>query len=130
LIVDDDQDIRHGLNVRLRANDYDTVYAGDAIWAVSKAQKEKPDLVLLDIGLPGGDGFLVMKRMKALPSFEDVPIIVVSARDPLVNKDRALTAGAPAFLQKPVDNDHLLAAIRNALGESTGTGGGLYLRAA
>ncbi len=130
LIVDDDQDIRHGLNVRLRANNYETAYAGDAVWALSKVQKEKPDLVLLDIGLPGGDGFLVMERMKALPSFGDVPVIVVSARDPLVSRDRALAAGARAFLQKPVDNGRLLDAIRDALEGPAFVGDDLYLRAA
>ena len=130
LIIDDDQDIRRGLAVRLRANDYDTLHAEDAVSAIRTAQTETPDLILLDIGLPGGDGFSVMDWLKTVSSLACVPVIVVSARDPLLSKNRALTAGAQAFLQKPVDNDQLLAAIGDALGESTPIGAGLYLRAA
>lgn len=117
LIVDDDPDLRRGLNVRLRANNYETVFATDGMSAISVAQKERPDLVVLDLGLPAGDGFTVMERFKAIAPLSVVPIIVVSARDPQVNRDRALKAGAEAFLQKPVDNDELLSAIRKALGE-------------
>jgi DNA-binding response OmpR family regulator len=117
LIVDDDADLRRGLNVRLRANNYETVFATDGMSAISVAQKERPDLVVLDLGLPAGDGFTVMERFKTIAPLSVVPIIVVSARDPQVNRDRALKAGAETFLQKPVDNDELLSAIRKALGE-------------
>jgi putative two-component system response regulator len=101
----------------LRANNYETVFATDGMSAISVAQKERPDLVVLDLGLPAGDGFTVMERFKAIAPLSVVPIIVVSARDPQVNRDRALKAGAETFLQKPVDNDELLSAIRKALGE-------------
>ena len=61
---------------------------------------------------------MVMDRMKDIPALSCLPVIVVSARDPVVNKDRALSAGAAAFFQKPVDNGQLLAAIRRSLGEA------------
>jgi DNA-binding response OmpR family regulator len=115
LIVDDDADVRRGLSIRLRANDYETVYASDAIQAVSTAKKERPDVILLDLGLPGGDGFVVMERLRHLQQMEDTPIIVISGRDPAVNRERALQAGAQAFFQKPVDNEDLLGAIQAAL---------------
>ncbi len=115
LIIEDDQDMRRALNIRLRAHNYETVFASDAIMALSIAKKEEPDLVLLDLGLPGGSGFLVMERMKNLASLACVPVIVVSASDPEKNKQRALAAGAEAFFQKPVDNEELLGAIRRAL---------------
>lgn len=118
LIVEDDQDMRRALNVRLRANNYDTAFASDAIVALSVAKKERPDLILLDLGLPGGDGFMVMERMKNIDSLSCLPVIVVSARDPEGNKDRALSAGAEAFFQKPVDNEKLIAAIRRSLGDA------------
>lgn len=117
LIVDDDLDQRRGLNVRLRASNYDTVFAADGLSAISVAQKERPDLIILDLGLPAGDGFTVIERLKAISALSVVPIVVVSARDPQINSDRALKAGADTFLQKPVDNRELLAAIRRALGE-------------
>lgn len=117
LIVDDDPDVRHGMHVRLRANHYDTFFAGDALSSMSEARKNEPDLIILDLGLPAGDGFVVMERLQSIPSLCEVPVIVVSARDVLANKERALKAGARAFLQKPVDNAELLKVIRQALGE-------------
>ena len=117
LIVDDDPDVRLGLHVRLKANQYDTFFAGDAFSSVVEARTHQPDLIILDLGLPAGDGFLVMERLKTIPSLAMVPIIVVSARDVRANKERAVRAGAKAFLQKPVDNPELLAVIRQTLGE-------------
>jgi DNA-binding response OmpR family regulator len=117
LIVDDDPDVRNGMHVRLKANHYDTFFAGDALSSMTEARKHEPDLIILDLGLPAGDGFVVMERLKAIPALAVIPIIVVSARDVLANKARALKAGAKAYLQKPVDNAELLKVIRRALGE-------------
>ena len=118
LVIDDDQDLALGLKVRLKANNYITVFATDAVSAISQANKEAPDLILLDLGLPAGDGFVVMERLDNIESLSSIPVIVMSARDPQANKDRALQAGAKAYFQKPVDNDELLTAIRNLMGEA------------
>lgn len=115
LIVDDDQDLVRGLAVRLKANNYDPVFATDAVTAISVANKEKPDLILLDIGLPAGDGFIVMDRLKKIISLMAIPVIILSARDPLLNKERAFKAGAKAFFLKPAENEQLLVAIQEAL---------------
>lgn len=115
LIIEDDPDLRRGLNLRLRANNYDTAFAADAIMALNIAKKEAPDLILLDLGLPGGDGFLVLERMKNIASLACTPVIVLSARDPKANEKRALDAGAEAFFQKPVDDQELMKAIQRAL---------------
>jgi DNA-binding response OmpR family regulator len=116
MIVDDDAQIRLGLNARLRANGYETVFAEDCIGAISTAIRENPDAVLLDIGLPGGDGFLVLKRMQASNKLAHIPVIVLTAREPHENEKRALEAGAMAFFQKPVENDELLASLAGVLG--------------
>jgi len=116
LVVDDDVDLLRGLMIRLKADGYEVVCATDAVFAVSVAMEEKPDLIILDIGLPGGDGYLVMDRLNKMAGTIGTPIIVLSARDVAGNKDRALKAGARAFFQKPADNDELLAGIQNALG--------------
>jgi len=118
LIVDDDADMRRGLSARLKANHYDIVFGVDAISAVSVALKERPDLILLDIGLPGGDGFLVMQRLQNLAPLIGVPIIIVSAREPSTHEERAIAAGAQGYLQKPVDIEGLLSAMATALGEA------------
>jgi DNA-binding response OmpR family regulator len=117
LIVDDDPDVRLGLHVRLKANHYDVIFAADGMASIAQARKHMPDLIILDLGLPAGDGFSVLERLKANDSLSLIPVIVVSARDLNTNMDRALKAGAKAFLQKPVDNAELLKAIRQVLGE-------------
>jgi DNA-binding response OmpR family regulator len=118
LIVEDDADVRLGLHVRLKANHYDVFFAVDALSSLAEARKHEPDLILLDLGLPAGDGFVVMDRLKAVPALAIIPIIVVSGRSGAANRERALKAGAKAFLEKPVDNAELLAVIRQALGET------------
>ena len=115
LIIEDDEDMRRGLNLRLRASSYDTAFASDAVMALSIAKKEAPDLILLDLGLPGGDGFTVLDRMKNIASLAYTPVIVVSARDPKANEQRARDAGVEAYFQKPVDNEQLMKAIQRAL---------------
>jgi DNA-binding response OmpR family regulator len=118
LIVDDDPDLRLGLSVRLRANHYDTVFAADAITAIAEARKGKPDLILLDLGLPGGDGFTVMERLSSNLHLASIPVVIVSARDREAYGERALQAGARALFSKPVDNRHLLATIAQILGDA------------
>ncbi|MGD0966351.1 MAG: response regulator transcription factor [Candidatus Acidiferrales bacterium] len=117
LIVDDDEHLLLGLTCKLKANGYAVFSAMDGITAVAVARKELPDLVLLDLGLPGGDGFLVLERLRAMTELVATPVIVLSARDPAGEKQRVLQAGAVAFFQKPPDSRELLAAIRQALGE-------------
>jgi DNA-binding response OmpR family regulator len=114
LIVDDDPDLRRGLNLRLRASHFDTAYATDGFSAIAMAQKERPDLIILDIGLPAGDGFVVLDRLQQSAQLSSIPVIVLTARDPQYNRDRTLKAGACAFLQKPADNNVLMT-IRFAL---------------
>jgi DNA-binding response OmpR family regulator len=117
LIVDDDEHLLLGLAVKLRANGYTVVSAMDGLSAVAVARQEAPDLILLDLGLPAGDGFLVLDRLRSMSELVTTPVIVLTARNPNINKEHALQAGAVAFFQKPPDNRELLTAIRRALGE-------------
>jgi DNA-binding response OmpR family regulator len=117
LIVEDDADVRLGYKVLLTAHHYDTIFAGDGLAAVSEAIKHQPDLILLDLGLPAGDGFILLERFRANMNLSLIPVIVVSARDLHGNKERALKAGAKAFVQKPWNDNELLALIRQLLGQ-------------
>lgn len=83
--------------------------------AVSVTRQQEPDLILLDIGLPGGTGLTVMERLKNFPALAHIPVIAVSARDPAATGQAARAAGARAFLEKPIDYEALVAAIRDAL---------------
>jgi two-component system KDP operon response regulator KdpE len=76
------------------------------------AQKERPDLIILDLGLPAGDGFAVLQRLQDSDTLSSIPVIVLTARDPQFNEQKARLAGAGAFFQKPADNRELLDVIR------------------
>ena len=115
LIVEDDPDTRLALQVRLYASGFEVTTAEDAATALTLARRVKPDLITLDLGLPGGDGLQVLERIRNQPGLDSVPVIVLSARDGSVHGPRALEAGAAAYLEKPVNNEKFLAAIRSAL---------------
>ena len=115
LVVDDDPDVRLGLQLRLSANHYDVISAADGVASIAEARKHMPDLMILDLGLPAGDGFSVLERMKTNEKLSSIPVIVLSGRDRVGNRDRAIKAGARTFLQKPMANDKLLAVIRLVL---------------
>ncbi len=117
LVVEDDADVRLGYHVLLKAHDYDTFFAADGSAAIGEARKHQPDLIILDLGLPAGDGFLVMERLKANTYLAMVPVIVVSGRDIRANQERALAAGAKAFFHKPWRDEELLAIIAQTLGQ-------------
>ena len=116
LLVDDDPDLLRALRLRLRANNYEVTTASDGYAAIAAAQKERPALIILDLGLPVGDGFVVLDRLQNSDALAGIPVIVLSARDPQNNEEKALKAGAAAFFQKPADNDELLNVIRVSLG--------------
>lgn len=125
MIVDDDPALRQALTVRLRANSFETVSASDGYSALALAQREHPDVILLDLGLPAGDGFSVLRHLQEFPALAMIPVIVLTARDPQANEKRALDSGAVAFFQKPADNDDLLDVIRICLRAGCAWGGRL-----
>jgi CheY-like chemotaxis protein len=120
LVVDDNAELRKGLSLQLRANGYDVLFAADAISATATVVKQEPDLVILDLGLPCGDGFVVIERLQNNDRLARIPIIVLTARESEQNRERALQAGAAAFLQKPVEDGALLFAIQRALDAARG----------
>jgi two-component system KDP operon response regulator KdpE len=118
LIVEDDPYVLKAMHVLLQANHYDTFMAADAVSSVIEARKYRPDLILLDLGLPRESGFVAMERFQASPYLASIPIIIVSGRTGHDDRVCAIKAGAIAFLEKPVDDGELMAVIRQALGES------------
>jgi DNA-binding response OmpR family regulator len=117
LIVDDDPDVRLSLQLRLTASQYDVLSASDGVASIAEARKHLPDLMILDLGLPAGDGFSVLERLRVSGRLSSIPVIVLSGRDRVGNWDRVLKAGARTFLQKPVASERLLAVIRLVLAE-------------
>ncbi len=115
MVVDDDDNLRQALSLRLRANNFETLNVCDGYSAIAMAQKEHPNLIILDLGLPAGDGFAVLKNLRQYPALQTIPVIVLTARDPEGYEKSTLDAGAIAFFQKPADNEELLGAIRASL---------------
>ena len=86
LVVDDDPDMRQTLQIRLKANGYDVHCAEDGMGAISEARKQTPDLIVLDLGLPAGDGFVVLDFLKKNVDLSSIPVIVLSGRDRRANE--------------------------------------------
>lgn len=123
LIVDDDPDLRQALRLRLRANHYETINACDGYSAIAQAYKERPNLIILDIGLPAGNGFVVLDRLQKDDKLSTIPVIVLTARDPQSSEKLAMRAGAAAFFQKPADNAELLSVIQATLSQAESQSG-------
>ncbi len=111
LVVDDDPQIRRGLQINLRARDYDVDTAATGRDALARASAHPPDLVILDLGLPDLDGVDVIHGLR---SWTDAPIIVLSGRTGSSDKVSALDAGADDYVTKPFGMDELLARMRAA----------------
>ena len=113
LVVDDEQDVAKALKVRLKANGYHVVLASDSVQAVMIANKEKPDLIILDIMLPGGGGFAVAERLKHSQMTHSIPIIFLTGITG--GEERAYQLGASGYVMKPYQPDALLETIQQAL---------------
>jgi two-component system KDP operon response regulator KdpE len=111
LVVDDEPQIVRGLRTNLRARGYDVVTAPDGEEALATAARERPDVAIVDLGLPGIDGVDVIEGIRA---WSRMPILVLSARDQEPDKVRALDAGADDYVTKPFGMDELLARLRAA----------------
>lgn len=116
LLVEDDSRLSLALSIRLKSMDYKVATAGDAISAVSAARSSKPDIVLIDINLPGGDGFVVAERLRSVLDTATTPYIFITASKKHGLRERAMELGASAFLEKPFDAQHLARAIDESLG--------------
>lgn len=109
LIVEDDKTIRHFIRVALETQQYDCLEVQDGLTALAMAASHKPDVIVLDLGLPDIDGLDVIHRLRV---WSDTPVLVVSARGHEREKVDALDAGADDYLTKPFGVAELLARIR------------------
>ena len=116
LIVEDDPDVAKALAIRLEFSGYEVNVAQDALLGVTKAVKEAPDLALLDISLPAGDGFTVADRIQELLP-QDTPFIFLTASKQPDLRKKARLLGAVDFFEKPYDTERLLTSIKVALSE-------------
>ena len=115
LIIEDDADVRRGLGVRLCAWDYRVYFATDAASGISQAKQYQPDLIILDLGLPGDNGYAVLDQLGQSGELASIPVIVLSAWNRYAHEQQVRNAGAKIFCQKPVDDDELLGRIQQLL---------------
>jgi two-component system OmpR family response regulator len=116
LIVEDDPDLLVVLRVNLTAIGVEPILAGDGRTAIARIQSERPDAVVLDVMLPGIDGWSVLEDLHAMG--DPVPIVVCSAKKDFEDMERARELGASGYVIKPFDIDRLVDAVMEALGRS------------
>jgi two-component system KDP operon response regulator KdpE len=117
LVVDDEPAIVRTLSINLRARDYEVIVARDGRTALDACREERPDVVILDLGLPDLSGVDVLRQLRA---WSQVPVIVLSARHGSDDKVEALDEGADDYVTKPFGMDELLARVRAAVRRSGG----------
>jgi DNA-binding response OmpR family regulator len=115
LIVDDEMDIVRVIAMRLRASGYEVLTASDGIAATQMAMRNAPDLIIMDIGMPGGDGHVIAERLSNDVKTMGTPIIFLTARISRADEARAKAAGAFAYLTKPFMSGELLDAVSRGL---------------
>jgi two-component system, OmpR family, KDP operon response regulator KdpE len=111
LVVDDDPTLRRTLGIGLRAEGHDALIAADGRTALQAVREDRPDVVVLDLGLPDLSGVEVLRRMRA---WSTIPVVVLSARAESTEKVEALDLGADDYVTKPFGMEELLARIRAA----------------
>jgi CheY-like chemotaxis protein len=115
LIVEDQAAIVNMLRMRLEANNYEVITAGDGQEGLEKARKENPNLIILDVMLPKLSGYKVCQLLKADPKYNPTPIIIVSGRTPQEIKKVSQEVGADAYVSKPFEAEVLLAKMKELL---------------
>ena len=111
LVADDDGILVSQLSGRLKSKGFEVAVAYDAMQATKAALKESPDAIVLDIGMPGGTGHEVLRRLKNSPSSSRIPVVVISANEDPDMEQMVRSEGANGFFGKPVDFDVLYRAL-------------------
>jgi DNA-binding response OmpR family regulator len=123
MVVDDEPDVVQAVSLRLKAAGYDVIQARDGVAATHAAVKEQPNLIILDIGMPAGDGHTVATRLKTNPKTFHIPVIFLTARSSETDIRKAADAGVVGYLVKPCKPQRLLSMVERALSESGSRGG-------
>jgi twitching motility two-component system response regulator PilH len=112
LIVDDSPTEQHVIATALEKHGFETVVASDGEEAISIAKSQVPDLILMDIVMPGMNGFQATRQLAKNPSTSAIPIVMVTTKDQETDKVWGLRQGAVEYLMKPIDDAALIAAVQ------------------
>jgi DNA-binding response OmpR family regulator len=119
LLVDDDVDLLEAVRLRLRSAGFEVLTAGDGIAATQLIKREKPDLVVLDVNMPGGNGHTVARRMRGDPELTSIPVILLTACMGDTDYEQAWSNGVEKYIVKPFHPEELLLAIDDLLPAGT-----------
>lgn len=117
LIADDDRDLCQLLGAVLRARGHEVVFAFDAAQALIAAKNQSPDVIALDINMPGGTGMGALDKLKMNMKTSMIPVLVISASSHEQNGTRVQEMGAAEFMQKPLDSDKFCEALYRLSGQ-------------
>jgi DNA-binding response OmpR family regulator len=116
LLVDDQESVQKLLDAILKVRNYDVVYASNGLDAIEIALSVKPDLVLLDVMMPGMDGFKVCQALKGNSATKEIPVVFLTARGDDSDREMGERVGASGFVKKPFRSAELLSIISSLLG--------------
>jgi len=120
LVVEDDLDIAEALSLRLEAAGYDVIKAHDVILGTMAAVNAKPDLAILDVSMPGGNGLMLAERIKENAEIADMPFLFITASKRPEIREQAIALGAVGFIEKPYDASQLMDLVESTLGTNAG----------
>lgn len=116
LIVDDSPTEQHVISRVLEKHGFETLVASDGEEAISIAEQNRPDLILMDVVMPGMNGFQATRQLARNPLTAGIPVVMVTSKDQASDRAWGLRQGAVEYLMKPVGDDELLAAVRSRIG--------------
>ena len=116
ILIIEDVEYNRDLLVQLLEEEYEVVTAGDGAAGIEAAARERPDLILMDLSLPGIDGWEATRRLKARPETAAIPVIALTAHAMQGDEERARACGCDDYLTKPIDEDQLFAKLARLLG--------------
>jgi two-component system, cell cycle response regulator DivK len=116
ILIVEDVEYNRDLLVQLLEEEYEVVTAVDGATGIEAAARERPDLILMDLSLPGVDGWEATRRLKARPETEAIPVVALTAHAMQGDEERARACGCDDYLTKPIDEDQLFAKLAHLLG--------------
>jgi two-component system, cell cycle response regulator DivK len=116
VLIIEDQELNRDLLVQILEDFYAVIAANDGAEGLARAESARPDLILMDFGMPVMDGWEATRRIKAQPALRGIPIIAITSHAMVGDEAKARQAGCDDYMAKPIDEDQLLAKIRHFIG--------------
>ncbi|MBI4879068.1 MAG: response regulator [Planctomycetes bacterium] len=120
LLIEDNENNRYLVTFLLEQHGYEVVHAPDGPQGLHLANQARPDLILLDIQLPGMDGYAVVRALKSDPATRSIPVVAVTSYAMCGDRERTIAAGCCGYIEKPIDPDTFVPAVERLLPESGG----------